>query len=64
MTRASSQKKTEGGIETMGSRRHKQLLDDKDTRGYWQLKENAPDHTLWQTHFVRGHGSVIRQTTK
>ena len=31
-------------------RRHKQLLDDlKETRGYWKLKEEALDRTLWGT---------------
>jgi hypothetical protein len=33
----------------------KQLLDDrKEGRGYWQLKEEALDHTLWRTYFGRG----------
>jgi hypothetical protein len=42
--------KTEGGIEVTKrqSRRHKQLLNDlKETRGYWKLKEQALDRTLW-----------------
>ena len=31
-------------------RRRKQLLDDrKDRRGYWKLKEEALDRTLWRT---------------
>jgi hypothetical protein len=30
-------------------RRCKQLLDDlKETRGYWKLKEEALDCTLWR----------------
>jgi hypothetical protein len=31
-------------------RRREQLLDDlKEKRGYWHLKEEALDHTLWRT---------------
>jgi len=31
-------------------RRRKQLLDDpKERRGYWKLKEEALDRTLWRT---------------
>ena len=30
-------------------RRRKQALDDlKKSRGYWKLKEEAPDRTLWE----------------
>jgi hypothetical protein len=37
-------------------RRSKQLLDDlKETRGYWKLKEEAQDSTVW-----RGYGPVTR----
>jgi len=33
-------------------RRCKQELDDfKETRGYWEFKEEALDHTLWRTRF-------------
>jgi len=33
-------------------RRRSQLLDDlKETRGYWELKEEALDRTLWRTVF-------------
>jgi len=33
-------------------RRRKQELDDfKETRGYWELKDEALDHTLWRTRF-------------
>jgi hypothetical protein len=46
-------------------RRRKQLLADlKEKRRYWKLKEEALDHTLWRTHFGRGYGPVIRQTTE
>jgi hypothetical protein len=48
-----------------GGRRHKQLLDDlKEKRRYWELKEKALDRTLWRTHFRRGYGPVVRQTTE
>jgi len=33
-------------------------------RGHWMLKEKALDWTMWKTHFGRGYGPVIRQTTK
>jgi hypothetical protein len=46
-------------------RRHKQLLDDLKEKGrYWKLKEEALDRTLWRTHFGRGYGPVVRQTTE
>jgi len=50
----------------MGRRRErrKQLLDNlKEKKGYWELKEEALDHTLWRTHFGRVCGPVIRQAT-
>jgi hypothetical protein len=41
-------------------RRHKQLLDDlKEKRGYWKLKMEAVDHTLWRTLYGRGCGHVV-----
>jgi hypothetical protein len=44
-------------------RRRKQLLDDlKEKRGYWELKEEALDRTVWRTRFGRGYGRVVRQT--
>jgi hypothetical protein len=54
-------------IEVTGrrGRRRKQLLDDlKEKRRHWKLKEEALDRTLWGTHFVRGYGRVVRQTTE
>jgi hypothetical protein len=59
--------KIEGRIEMTGrrGRRRKQLLDYlKETRGYWKLKEEALDRTLWRIHFGRGYGPVVRQTTE
>jgi hypothetical protein len=60
-------RKIGGMIEVMRrqERRHKQLMDGcKEKRRYWNLKEKALGHTLWKTHFGRGHGSVVRQITE
>jgi hypothetical protein len=44
-------------------RGRKQLLDGvTETKGYWKLKEEALDCTLWRTRFGRGYGPVVRQT--
>jgi len=54
-------------MEVMGSRgrRHKQLQDDlKEKSGYFKLREEAQDCTLWNTHFGRGYGPVIRQNAE
>jgi hypothetical protein len=41
-------------------KRRKKLLDDlKDRRGYCQLKEKAPDRTMWRNRFGRGFGPVV-----
>jgi hypothetical protein len=40
------------------------LYDIKKMRGYWKLKEEALDPTLWWTRFGSGCGPVIRQTTE
>jgi len=46
-------------------RRHKQLLDDfKDKRGYFKLKDETLDCTLYRTRFGRVYGPVVRQTTE
>jgi hypothetical protein len=43
-------------------RRHKQVPhDSKEERGYWLLKEEAPDGTFWRLRFGVGYGSVARQ---
>jgi len=45
-------------------RRCKQLLDDyKETTGYWKLKREALERTLWRNRFRRVYGPVVRQTT-
>jgi len=41
-------------------RRKKQLLyDPKETRGYWELKDEALDHAIWRTCFGRGYGHFV-----
>jgi hypothetical protein len=55
--------KLEGRIEMTGrrGRRLQQLLDDlKEKRGYWKLKEEVLDRTLWLTCFGRSYGPVVR----
>jgi hypothetical protein len=57
----------QGNIELTGrrGRRSDQLLDDlKEKRGYWGLKQEALDCTLWRTRFGRSYGPVVRQTTE
>jgi hypothetical protein len=42
-------------------RRSKQLQDKlKTISGYWKFKENALDGLLWEPHFARRYGSVIK----
>jgi len=46
-------------------RRCKKLLDDlKDRRGYYHLKEEALDRTMWKHRFGGGFGPVVRQNTE
>jgi hypothetical protein len=54
--------KIEGRIKVMGRwRKHKQLMNDiKEERGYWKLKEESLDCTVWRTCFRRGCGPVKR----
>ena len=57
--------KVEGRTVVLGrrGRRRKQLLGDtKETKGYWNLKKESIDRTLWKTRFVKGCGSVVRHT--
>ena len=54
--------KIKGQIEVTRrrGRRRKKLLDDvKDRRGYFQLKEEALDRTMWRIRFGRGLGPVV-----
>ena len=59
--------KTEGRLDVTRrqGRRRKQLLENlKEETGYWKLKEDAPDRTVWRTRFGRIYGLVARQTTE
>jgi hypothetical protein len=58
--------KLQGGIEVTGrqGRRRRKLLNDlKERTGYYHLKEEALDRTMWRARFARGFGPVVRQTT-
>ena len=42
-------------------RRDKQILDDvKETRGYWKLKEEALDRSVWNTGSDVDNGPAVR----
>jgi len=46
-------------------RRRKKLLDDlKDRRGYFHLKEEALERTMWRLRFGGGFGPVVGQITE
>jgi len=46
-------------------RRRRKLLDDlKERTGYCNLKEEAPDSTLWGAGFGKGFGPVVRRTAE
>jgi len=46
-------------------RSRKKLLDDlMDRRGYFHLKEEALDRTIWRNRFEGGFGPVVRQNTE
>ena len=52
--------KGQTGVKRRRGRRRKKLLDDfKDRRGYYQLKEEAVDRTMWRNRFGRGYGPVV-----
>jgi hypothetical protein len=36
----------------------------KENRGYWKIKEEAVDRSVWRTLFGRGRGLDVSQTTK
>ena len=46
--------------------RRREWLQDgfKERKGYWNLKEETLAGTVWRTHFGRGYGPVVRQTTE
>jgi hypothetical protein len=53
------ERKTEGARRR--ERRGKHLPYDLKVRKiYWDLKEEALDHTVYRTRFGSGHGSVAR----
>jgi hypothetical protein len=54
--------KLEGRIAMTGRRGRRRK--SKEKRRYWKLKEEALDRILWRTHFGRGYGPVVRQTTE
>jgi len=59
--------KMKGEIEVTGrrGRRRRKLLDNlKERRGYFHLKEEALDRTMWRAGFGRDFGPVVRQTSK
>jgi len=59
--------KIKGGIEVTGrrGRRHRQLLEDlKERRGYFHMKEEALNRTMWRGRFGKGFGLVVRQIAK
>jgi hypothetical protein len=54
-------------VEVTGrqGKRSKQLLNNlEEKRGYWQLKEEALDRTLWRNRSGRVYGTVVRQTAE
>ena len=58
-----AEEKLEEKIEVTRIRRkkRKQTLDGlKETRGWWKLKEEKLDRTLWRTRFGRSHGPVVK----
>ena len=59
--------KVKGIIEVTGrrGRRRRKLLDGlKEGTGFYYLKEEALDRTMWRTRFGRGFGPVVRQTAE
>jgi hypothetical protein len=54
------------GIEVTGrrGRRRRKLLDDlKDRRGYCNVKEEAPDRTVWRAGFGKRSDRKTRKKT-
>jgi hypothetical protein len=46
----------------MKERREKLLDDLRERRGYFSLKEEALDRTMWRNRFGKCFGSVVRET--
>ena len=50
-------------VKERQGRRRKQVLNGlKKTRGYWNLKEEVLNSTLWRTRCGAGYGPVVSQT--
>jgi len=60
----SLKRKIEGSIKVKRRwGRSKQLLDDlKEKRGYWRLKEESLDRTLFGTRFGRGYEHLAKNS--
>jgi hypothetical protein len=59
--------KIEGRLKVTGrqERRRERLPDDlMEMGGYWKLKEESLDRTLWRTRFGSSYGPVVRQTAQ
>jgi hypothetical protein len=48
----------------LGRRRKQLLVDVKEKRAYWKLKEEALDRAVWRTGFGRDCGPFVKQTTE
>jgi len=50
-------------VKRRREKRRKQLLNClKEKTGYWKLKHEVLDRSLWRTSCGRGYGPVVRQT--
>jgi hypothetical protein len=52
------------GVELLEQQRKKLLDDLKERRGYFHLKEEALDRTMWRNCFGGAFEPVIRQNTE
>jgi len=43
---------------------HSGAGDLEENRGYWKLKKEAVDRTLWTTRFGRGYEGVVTQNVQ
>jgi hypothetical protein len=50
--------------ETTRKKTKKLLYDVKERRGCRRLKKEAPDRTVWKTHFGTGYRPVVGQTAE
>jgi hypothetical protein len=54
--------KVRGGGETR-EKTYEQLMDDKENRKYWNLKEETLYRTLFINRIGKGYGTLVRPTT-